>query len=99
MTKAKRAAAFIGLTLAFALPAGAAAAETSQNCATYPATCPTNGVTEVKAEVQTSSGTSSSSTSSTATLPITGGDVLGLALLGGGAIAAGAVLVRRSRRA
>lgn len=33
------------------------------------------------------------------TLPVTGGDIAGLALIGAGAVAAGAVLVRRSRRA
>jgi len=31
-------------------------------------------------------------------LPVTGGDVLGLVMLGGAAIGTGAVLVRRSRR-
>lgn len=32
------------------------------------------------------------------TLPVTGGDIIGLTLLGGGLVAGGVVLVRRSRR-
>lgn len=37
--------------------------------------------------------------SQTSTLPFTGGDVVGLAVIGAGAALAGTVLVRRSRRA
>jgi LPXTG-motif cell wall-anchored protein len=45
-------------------------------------------------------GTQVAATSATneATLPMTGGDIAGLTILGGGAFAVGAVLVRRSRR-
>ncbi len=34
----------------------------------------------------------------TSTLPFTGGDVAGLALIGAGAVLAGTVIVRRTRR-
>jgi hypothetical protein len=37
-------------------------------------------------------------TTRTSTLPFTGGDVAGLALIGAGAAIAGTVMVRRSRR-
>jgi LPXTG-motif cell wall-anchored protein len=45
-----------------------------------------NTTTQVQASTQTS------------TLPLTGGDVMGLAAIGVGAALAGTVLVRRSRR-
>jgi hypothetical protein len=47
----------------------------------------------------TPSGTSAvrASTTSQSTLPFTGGDVIGLAVIGAGAALAGTVLVRRSR--
>jgi hypothetical protein len=47
----------------------------------------------------TPSGTSTvrASSSSPSTLPFTGGDVIGLAVIGAGAALAGTVLVRRSR--
>jgi hypothetical protein len=71
------------------VPAGVAAA------ADYPngGNPPTNvqGTSTVKAETATRGGSSS-------TLPFTGGDVAGLALIGAGAAIAGTVMVRRSRR-
>jgi hypothetical protein len=66
------------------IPAGAAVA------ADYPnggqGGTPTETNTSVRANTQTS------------TLPFTGGDVVGLAVIGAGAALAGTVLVRRSRR-
>jgi LPXTG-motif cell wall-anchored protein len=38
-------------------------------------------------------------TQASGSLPVTGGDVVGIALLGAGAVAAGTVLVRRTRKA
>ena len=40
----------------------------------------------------------STSSAPTNTLPVTGGDVVGLVLIGGGLVAGGTVLVRRARR-
>jgi hypothetical protein len=48
--------------------------------------------TDVGGEVQSNTAAQS------ATLPFTGGDVTGLALIGAGAVLAGAVMVRQSRR-
>jgi hypothetical protein len=74
------------VVMAVLVPAGIAAA------ADYPSgtntgVSPDSGST-VKAATQTS----------TSTLPFTGGDVAGLALIGAGAALAGTVMVRRSRR-
>jgi LPXTG-motif cell wall-anchored protein len=101
MSKAKRAAALIGLTAAFVFPAGMAVASTPAPDCTYPATCPPSGTGgEVEAQNQTrTQPTDPVVQASGATLPVTGGDVAGLAVLGGGAFAVGAVLVRRNRRA
>jgi hypothetical protein len=44
------------------------------------------------------SSTVSGATTSQSTLPFTGGDVIGLAVIGAGAALAGTVLVRRSKR-
>jgi hypothetical protein len=68
------------------VPAGAAVA------ADYP-----NGGNPPTDVEGTSTTTGNSGQSST--LPFTGGDVAGLALIGAGAALAGTVLVRRSRRA
>jgi hypothetical protein len=45
-----------------------------------------------------SSSTVAAKTQSTSTLPFTGGDVIGLAVIGAGAALAGTVMVRRTRR-
>jgi hypothetical protein len=67
------------------VPAGVAAA------ADYP-----NGGTSPQAQDSGSSVRASTQTPST--LPFTGGDVAGLALIGAGAALAGTVMVRRARR-
>jgi hypothetical protein len=67
--------------------AGAADAYPSGNPPAVSGTSLTNGST-VKA----------ATTTNTSTLPFTGGDVAGLALIGAGAVLAGTVIVRRSRR-
>jgi LPXTG-motif cell wall-anchored protein len=99
MTKAKRAAALIGLTVAFAFPAGVAAADVC----VYPAVCePTgniSGGTEPSTPAPAAAATAATTASKPATLPVTGGDVAGLTLLGGVALAGGALLMRRSRKA
>jgi hypothetical protein len=55
------------------------------------------GVTQTTDGGSSVSGTSSTS-SSGSTLPFTGGDVAGLALIGAGAVGVGYVLTRHSRR-
>ncbi len=67
------------------IPAGAAMAADYPN-PLAPSVKPNNG-SNVAAKTQTAS-----------TLPFTGGDVAGLAVIGVGAALAGTVLVRRSRR-
>jgi hypothetical protein len=52
-----------------------------------PSVSPNQTTTQVKAATKTAS-----------TLPFTGGDVAGLAVIGAGAVLAGTVMVRRSRR-
>ncbi len=56
--------------------------------------------TGVSSETQsdTASESSSSESSSSDTLPVTGGDLLGLTAIGLGALGVGSVFVRRSRR-
>jgi hypothetical protein len=66
------------------IPAGAAMA------ADYPNGGPGGSETEANTQVRANTQTS--------TLPFTGGDVVGLAVIGAGAALAGTVLVRRSRR-
>jgi hypothetical protein len=101
MTKAKRATALIGLTMALAFPAGVAMTGVAgaQTC-TYPATCePTGNVGDTQAS-QTSAppaGTAPAAAKA-ASLPVTGGDIVGLTLIGGAAVAAGTMLARRTRR-
>jgi LPXTG-motif cell wall-anchored protein len=46
---------------------------------------------------QQATGAMAGSTAPSGSLPITGGDILGLVLMGAAALAAGVVLVRRSR--
>jgi hypothetical protein len=76
------------VVLAVVVPAGVAAA------ADYPSGNPPavnpNNASAVKAATVTKPAAS--------TLPFTGGDVAGLALIGAGAVLAGTVIVRRSRR-
>lgn len=74
------------VVIATVLPAGVAAA------ADYPSGNPPS--------VSPNSGSTVSASTSTkpSTLPFTGGDAAGLALIGVGAALAGTVLVRRSRR-
>jgi len=63
-------------------------------------TTPNNVVPTPPAQVlgeNLSTGTSGTSTPS-GTLPVTGGDIAGMTIIGLGAVATGTVLVRRSRR-
>jgi hypothetical protein len=69
------------------VPVGVAAAADYPNGGNPPTNVSDNG-TAVRA----------STTTNTSTLPFTGGDVAGLALIGAGAAIAGTVMVRRSRR-
>jgi LPXTG-motif cell wall-anchored protein len=94
MTKAKKAAAIMAIALAFASPVAVAGAAGAEGC-TYPATCPPNG--DQSGQVDQAE-VAASTASNSGTLPVTGGDVLGMAAIGAGALAAGAVLVRRNRR-
>jgi uncharacterized surface anchored protein len=75
------------VVLATVVPAGVAAAADYPSGGNPPAVNPSN-----ESAVRPSSATKPS------TLPFTGGDVAGLALIGVGAALAGTVLVRRSRR-
>ncbi len=74
------------VVLATVVPAGVAAAADYPN-SNPPAVNPNSG-----------SSVSPSTATKPSTLPFTGGDVAGLALIGVGAALAGTVLVRRSRR-
>jgi hypothetical protein len=49
-------------------------------------------------EVSSGSTVKAATATKTSTLPFTGGDVAGLALIGAGAVLAGTVIVRRTRR-
>jgi hypothetical protein len=69
------------------LPAGVAAAADYPN-PPGPSVSPNQTSTQVKAATATNPST----------LPFTGGDVAGLAVIGAGAAIAGTVLVRRSKR-
>jgi hypothetical protein len=60
--------------------------------ATYPDPGGSTPPSDPGSQVQANTATKS------ATLPFTGGDVTGLALIGAGAVVAGAVIVRQSRR-
>jgi uncharacterized surface anchored protein len=76
------------VTLAVVVPAGVAAAADYPNGGNPPAVS-ANNTTAVKA---------ATATKPASTLPFTGGDVAGLALIGVGAVLAGTVIVRRTRR-
>ena len=82
--RALRVAAASGIVLGTLVPAAAA----------FGAPYPDGGNTQVdpNTQVQGAQATKSSS------LPFTGGDVTGLALIGVGAVGVGAVFVRQSRR-
>jgi hypothetical protein len=103
MTKAKRAAALIGITMTLAFPAGVVAASVASavDCA-YPATCESTGnITDTPGQTvapTTDPGDTVAAKVKAATLPVTGGDILGLSMIGGAAFAVGAVLTRRTRR-
>ena len=75
------------VVLATVVPAGVAAA------ADYPSGNPP------AVSANSGSNVRAATTTRTSTLPFTGGDVAGLALIGAGAAIAGTVMVRRSRRA
>jgi hypothetical protein len=77
------------VVIATVVPAGVAAA------ADYPSGSPTNVSPDQGSTVRAATTTPSNPS----TLPFTGGDVAGLALIGVGAVLAGTVIVRRSRRA
>jgi len=86
--RAVRIAAVSGIAFAAIAPAAAYATPPA-----YPDGGGTNtpndpGATQVKGTTATKS----------ATLPFTGGDVAGLALIGAGAVGAGVVIVRQTRR-
>jgi hypothetical protein len=86
---------YVGRVLRVAAVSGIALgafAPTAAHATCYPDAC-TN-------PTQTDPGTdvSPATAAKTSTLPFTGGDVTGLALIGVGAVGAGAVFVRQSRR-
>jgi hypothetical protein len=66
----------------------------SASAGTYPIV---KGATQTSDPGSGASGTTSTS-SSGSTLPFTGGDIAGLALIGAGAVGVGYVLVRQGRR-
>ena len=78
------------VALVVLVPAGVAAADPQYPSGNPPAVSADTGST-VKAATVTKATT-------TSTLPFTGGDEAGLALIGVGAVLAGTVIVRRSRR-
>jgi hypothetical protein len=83
----RRAVGISVVVFATVVPAGVAVADPYPS-GNPPSVSPNSGST-VKASTNTNPST----------LPFTGGDIAGLALIGGGAALAGTVLVRRSRRA
>lgn len=84
-TTLRRLAGITVVVAATVAPAGVAAA------ADYPNGGPST-------EAQDRGSTVRASTQAPSTLPFTGGDVAGLALIGAGAALAGTVMVRRARR-
>ena len=76
------------VALAVLVPAGVAAADPQYPSGNPPAVRADTG-SRVKAATVTKTAS---------TLPFTGGDVAGLAVIGAGAVLAGTVIVRRSRR-
>ncbi len=101
MVKFTRGLAIVGMTFVVAFPVGVAAA--AEPC-TYPATCVP---VEITTQGRPASSTPDSvigdipavvtSVSTGATLPVTGGDVVGLTLMGAAAIAVGSAMSRRRR--
>ena len=89
--RALRLAAVSGIALGVLAPTAAYAAP---SC--YPNTCDVSPQSDPKdpADPQVEAKTATKA----ATLPFTGGDATGLAAIGVGAVAAGAVFVRQSRR-
>ena len=87
--RALRLFAAAGVAAAVMLP-GAAHADT---CTYASTTCGGNQGTQSSGSTQTTAPVSNGSS-----LPFTGGDVVGLAVIGAGAIAGGAVLARSGRR-
>ena len=84
--RALRLAAVSGIALGVLAP-------TAAHATCYPNACvPGDPGTQVEANTATKAATKA------ATLPFTGGDATGLAAIGVGAVAAGAVFVRQSRR-
>ena len=84
--RALRIAAVSGIALGALAPTAAHAACYPNNCTNDPGD--PGGTTDVKP----------ATASKSSTLPFTGGDAAGLALIGVGAVAAGTVFVRQSRR-
>jgi hypothetical protein len=83
--RAARVAAVTGIAFVAIAPTAALAAP-------YPDGGGTNTPNDPGAQVEAAKTTKSS------TLPFTGGDVAGIAAIGAGAVLAGAVIVRQSRR-
>lgn len=83
--RALRVVAVSGIVFGTLAPAAALAAP-------YPDVNQTNTTRDPGSQVQAATASRSS------TLPFTGGDAAGLAIIGVGAVAAGAVFVRQSRR-
>lgn len=82
-----RVAAVSGIVFGALAPA---VAHATPEC--YPNACTTDTPGDPGAQVQAKTATKAAS------LPFTGGDAAGLAAIGVGAVAAGAVIVRQSRR-
>ena len=89
--RALRLAAVSGIALG-------ALAPTAAHASCYPNACVPGdpGATTVEAKVE--SKVAAKTATKAATLPFTGGDATGLAAIGVGAVVAGAVFVRQSRR-
>ena len=83
--RALRLAAVSGIALG-------ALAPTAAHASCYPNACVPGDPGDPGAQVEAKTATKA------ATLPFTGGDATGLAVIGVGAVAAGAVFVRQSRR-
>jgi LPXTG-motif cell wall-anchored protein len=97
-SRASRLIAAGGVMAAVLLP-GAAMAQTG--CPYGSGKCgPDTTVPQEDQDTESQGGgpTSTSQTSSSGTLPLTGGDAIGLALIGAGAVVGGTVLARSGRR-
>lgn len=84
--RALKFAAASGIVLGVLVPTTAAMAASYPNGGTTPP--PTDPGSQVKANTATN----------TSTLPFTGGDVAGVAVIGAGAVLAGVVMVRQSKK-